>query len=144
MFQRRRDICGQANVLVLPDQLPTLILLLQSGWHSSVPLLSKGTAQPCLSQVGTLNIYSSLISDLALGRFPLYYHAKFVFLVWLQLPNNHVSATDFAELKTVGLPFWLAVVLAAECVLLLVYGCRELGSCTSHYYGLFSSSTRRD
>jgi hypothetical protein len=33
---------------------------------------------------------TEMVTDKLLAWFPMYYHAKFVFLVWLQLPNNYV------------------------------------------------------
>lgn len=44
---------------------------------------------------------------LVLRRFPFYYHAKFAFLIWLQLPRNYVCSTLLKYIHQGFRPFYI-------------------------------------
>ncbi|CAM6100724.1 unnamed protein product [Calypogeia fissa] len=41
---------------------------------------------------------TEMVTDKLLAWFPMYYHAKFLFLVWLQLPNNYGARKVYLSL----------------------------------------------
>eukprot|EP00246_Nothoceros_aenigmaticus_P003675 TRINITY_DN14853_c0_g1_i1.p1 TRINITY_DN14853_c0_g1~~TRINITY_DN14853_c0_g1_i1.p1 ORF type:complete len:223 (+),score=38.96 TRINITY_DN14853_c0_g1_i1:32-700(+) len=41
---------------------------------------------------------AEIFADKLLSWFPLYYHAKFIFLIWLQLPNNYGARKVYISL----------------------------------------------
>lgn len=71
----------------------------------------------------------SLIIDFFLCRVPMYYHVKFAFLVWLQLPSTDVNFSNayilgYSMLLELNCLLWLNALIYISCspfILLSVY-----------------------